>query len=314
MHRPRAFSNGLRAHLRAWLCGALLLGTGCGGWSQPVVGGPTVRKDLPFLGPDRAEKLDLYLPAPAVARRGAVVWIHGGGWTGGTKGAAREVQVCSTLAAAGYVCVCVDYKLGRGAWPENLLDCKNAVRYLRTQAKELGIDPERIAVGGGSAGGHLALMVAFTAGQPALEPAAPYPGVSSTVRCVFDLYGITNLLTRQETKPDGTPVGGRKEGGAAVVFAGADRDEVFRRASPVSHIRADSPPVLILHGRADTTVDFEQSVELARTLAERRVPHELLLLDGVGHTFDLQSWNGKPLPRDLRPVVLAFLEKYLAGN
>jgi acetyl esterase/lipase len=314
MIRPRAFSTGLRARLRAGFLTVLFLGAGCGAWAQPTAVGPTVQKDIPFLGPGQEEKLDLYLPPPAVTRRGAVVWIHGGGWTGGTKDATREVRVCTTLAEAGYVCVSVAYKLGRGAWPENLLDCKNAVRYLRTQAKELGIDPERIAVGGGSAGGHLALMVAFTAGQTALEPAAPYPGVSSAVRCVFDLYGVTNLLTRQETKPDGTPAGGRKEGGAAVVFAGADHDEVFRFASPVSHISAASPPVLILHGRADTTVDFEQSVELARKLAERQVPHELILLDGVGHTFDLQTWNKKPLPRDLRPVVIGFLNQYLGGN
>jgi len=307
--------------LFAWSAMAVsFLGSASSAFAQEGTrsGGIEVRKDVDYLEAGRAEKLDLYLPpaSDSLSRRAAVVWIHGGGWTGGTKDARREVQVCSTLAEAGYICVSVAYKLGRGAWPQNLYDCKNAVRYLRVHADELGIDPDRIAVGGGSAGGHLALMVAFTAGQPALEPMAPYPGISSAVRCVFDLYGITNLLTRQETKPDGSPAGGRKEGGAPNVFAVGhrERDEIFRRASPVTYVTPDSPPVLILHGRADTTVDYEQSTELARSLKKKSVPHELVLLEGVGHTFDLQTWNRKPLPRDLRPVVLGFLRQHLLGN
>jgi acetyl esterase/lipase len=315
----RASLAGLRALMPTalFLRAILALGAGCCACAQVSLAHDfgRVRKDVIFLSPGRAEKLDLYLPVSGPTRhRAAVVWIHGGGWTGGTKDANREVQVCSALAEAGFVCASVSYRLGQGAWPENLLDCKNAVRYLRIHAAELDIAPDKIAVGGGSAGGHLALMVAFTVGEPKLEPAAPYPEVSSAVRCVLDFYGITDLLTRQETKPDGTPTGGRKDGGAVAVFTGADRDKIFRRASPVTYVTAHSPPVLILHGRADTTVDYEQSVQLAHKLEETGVPHELVLLEGVGHTFDLQAWNKKPLPRDLRPVVLAFLDKYLECN
>jgi dipeptidyl aminopeptidase/acylaminoacyl peptidase len=76
-------------------------------------------------------------------------------------------------------------------------------------------------------------------------------------------------------------------------------------------VRADSPPVLILHGRADTTVDYLQAQELAGVLARHHVPHELLLLDGVGHTFAFQTWGRKKLPRDLRPTVFAFLAKHM---
>ncbi len=158
-----------------------------------------VLKDVPFLAPGRAEKLDIYLPPPPPAGElsAAVVWIHGGGWTGGTKNEARAQQICTTLVNAGYVALNVDYKLGDGAWPTNLHDCKNAVRFLRTRAAEWRIDPDRIAVAGGSAGGHLALMVGYTAGVPELEPAAPYPGVSSAVRAVIDMYGISDLRTRR---------------------------------------------------------------------------------------------------------------------
>ena len=100
--------------------------------------GPRVLKDVTFLAPDRAEKLDVYLPAalPQGTLAPAVVWIHGGGWTGGTKNEARAAEICGTLAAAGYVAVSIDYRLGDGAWPTNLHDCKNAVRFLRAHAAE----------------------------------------------------------------------------------------------------------------------------------------------------------------------------------
>lgn len=277
-----------------------------------------VTKDLAFLAPDRAEKLDLYLPAdpPPGKRSPALVWIHGGGWSGGTKNEARAKNVCETLAGAGYVAVSVDYKLGEGAWPTNLHDCKNAVRFLRANAAKYRIDPDRIAVAGGSAGGHLALMVALTAGRKDLEPtgtATTYPGLSSAVRCAVNFYGITNLLTRQQTDAKGNPTATRKLMGNSLKYFGADSAEadVLRIASPVTHVTKNSPPMLTLHGRADATVDYPQAEELARVARERGASHELLLLDNVGHTFDLQTWAKKPLPTDLRPVMLAFLAKHM---
>jgi cephalosporin-C deacetylase-like acetyl esterase len=274
----------------------------------------TVHANVEYLAPDRAERLDLYFPPGhrSDLRHPAVVWIHGGGWKGGAKTDAREKSVCRDLAIGGYVCASVDYQLGNGAWPQNLLDCKNAVRYLRAHAAELGIDPDRIAVAGGSAGGHLALMVGYTPGIYALEPDAPYPSVSSTVRCVVDMYGITNLHPRPESPPDEAQAARHLAAGARRVFGTATLDtEVFRLASPLFHVSRDTVPTLILHGRIDTIVDYRQSTELAAVLQARAVPHELVLLEGVGHTFDLQSWNKAPLPGDLRPTVLAFLAKHL---
>lgn len=285
--------------------------------AESVAAVPRMLPDLAYLAPDRAEKLDLYLPvAPTKGKLSpAVVWIHGGGWTGGVKTENRAKEICTTLAAAGYVAVSVDYKLGDGAWPTNLHDCKNAVRFLRAHAVKYQLDPDRIAVAGGSAGGHLALMVGFTGDQPEFEPAGaatPYPGVSSQVRAVIDLYGPVNLLTRQEVDEKGTPTGKFRPAGPAKVFGTADpAAPVYRRASPVTHVTKDSPPVLILHGQIDTTVDRAQSEELAGVLTKHGVPHEFVLVAGAGHTFDFQTWNKKPLSRDLRPVALAFLAKHL---
>ncbi|PAW66311.1 MAG: hypothetical protein B9S34_08475 [Opitutia bacterium Tous-C1TDCM] len=284
-------------------------------WSTVIAADVRVETDVAFLEAGRTEKLDLYLPAAAPAGgkpAPALVWIHGGGWTGGTKNENRAKEIGTTLAAAGYVVASIDYRLGAGAWPQNLRDCKNAVRFLRAHAAKYGIDPQRIAVGGGSAGGHLALMVAYTAGQPDLEPAAPYPGVGSEVDCVLNFYGITNILTRRATDPKGVPLGTSKLGGAASVFGASDAaDPVLKLGSPVTHVRPGVPPTLILHGRADATVDHLQAEELAAVLARHGVPHELHLIDNVGHTFALRNWGKKKMSRDLTPVVLAFLARHV---
>lgn len=301
------------------LCATLVCSTVVSLAAQPSVpSGVRVVTDVAYLSPERSEKLDLYLPADtgATALAPAVVWIHGGGWAGGTKGEARAKNVCGTLAAAGYVAVSIDYRLGEGAWPTNLHDCKNAVRFLRANAAKYHLDPQRIAVAGGSAGGHLALMVALTGDVAEFEPtgaATPYPAESSRVRCVANFYGITNLLTRQQTDARGQPTATRRLLGSSLKYFGAESDtaDVLRRASPVTHVTRESPPMLTLHGRADTTVDFGQAEELDRVARERGASHQLILLDGVGHTFDLQTWAKKPLPRDLRPVVLEFFARNL---
>ncbi|MCX6951917.1 MAG: alpha/beta hydrolase, partial [Verrucomicrobia bacterium] len=246
--------------------------------------------DVTYLAPERAEKLDLYLPVPPAAGKlsPGIVWIHGGGWTGGIKTEARAKEFCTTLANAGYVAVSVEYRLGDGAWPTNLHDCKNAVRFLRAHAAEYHLDPERIAVAGGSAGGHLSLMVGLTGDVPEFEPtgaATPYPGVSSRVRASIDMYGIANLLTRQEVDAKGVPTGKFRAAGPAKVFGSADpAAAVYRRASPVTHITKNSLPILILHGTIDTTVDRTQSEELDRVLTQHGVPHEFVMVEGAGHT------------------------------
>jgi acetyl esterase/lipase len=280
----------------------------------PAPDGVTIEKDVAYLAPGRAEKLDLYLPAARATgvRSPAVVIIHGGGWTNGDKGASREFNIGTTLAKAGYVAASVNYQIeGAERWPTNLLDCKNAVRFLRAGAERHGVDVDRIGVIGGSAGGHLALMVGYTTGVPDFEPLAPYPGVSSAVRAVVDMYGPANLLTRRTTDALGNPTGQVRLDSKLMPTKATDDEAGWRRASPVFHVRPGLPPTLILHGTADTTVDREQSLELERALEKAGVPHKLLMLPGVGHTFDLQRWGGAELPTDLRPVVLGFFGEHL---
>ena len=301
---------------------ALIAGL-CAAFSGPVfaqTGEITVLSDVPYLAPDRTEKLDIYLPpgaddAKSPTRFPGIVLIHGGGWTGGSKSAAREKEEGPVLARAGYVCVSIDYRLtAQNRWPTNIYDGKNAVRFLRANAAKYHVDPDRIGVIGGSAGGHLALMVGYTTGNSKLTPTGantPYPGISDKVSAVVDMYGITNVQTSVQIAKDGTPLTAPKPWDA--VFGDhkpvTDADRIL--VSPVSHIGPQTPPTLVLHGTIDTIVDRDQSIELDKKLTDAGVPHQFLLIPGIGHTFDFENWNKKPLPQDLRPVVIGFLDKYL---
>jgi beta-galactosidase len=223
------------------------------GWGAPAAAARQLIKDVSYLESGRKEKLDLYLPARAADDPPApgVVWIHGGESAGAAKDDAAAATLCGALADAGYVCASIDYRAGEGAWPANLYDCKNAVRFLRAHAAEYHVDPDRLAVLGDSAGGRLSLMVGFTADAPGFEPPAPYPGVSSAVIAVGDLYGAAN-------------------------------------PTDLSQVSAATPPVLIAQGVINSQADAAQSRELDRVLTAHGVPHEFRLVTNPGPAFDLR--------------------------
>ena len=276
-----------------------------------VPAGVTVERDITFLAPEREEKLDLYRPEKNESGKPmpAVVIIHGGGWVKGDKGREREFVSGTTLAKAGYVAISVNYETRKGKrWPGNLHDCKNAVRWLRKNAEELNVDGSRIGVIGGSAGGHLALMVAYTGDHPKLSNDDLYPGISDKVSACVDMYGISNLLTRRVTDKKGNPT---KELKAHRLFS-KDREQapvMWRNASPVTYIDQNSPPTLIFHGTRDKTVDRDQSTELFAALQKAGVPSELKLVDGAGH-----AWPLKTKDFDFRPKVVEFFNEYLTGE
>ena len=270
--------------------------------------GVGIERDITYLAPGRKEKLDLYQPLSRSPedRSPAVVIIHGGGWVGGDKGADREFVTGTTLAKAGYVCVSIEYwKQADKRWPTNLQDCKNAVRWLRVNSGRLKIDPARIGVIGGSAGGHLALMVAYTAGNAELDPKPLYPGVSDAVCACVNMYGISNLLTRQGTDDSGKP-DGKLMGSQLFPESREDAPDKWKLASPVSHIRKDCPPTLTLHGTGDTTVDRDQSKELDAALRAAGVESKLIMVDGANH-----AWPLKTSKFDHTMDVLGFFDRHL---
>jgi len=231
-----------------------------------------------------------------------VVIIHGGGWTGGDKGAAREINIGTNLALNGYVGLSINYVLAstnkavsKATWPQNLHDCMTAVRWLRKNAERLQLDPQRIGVIGGSAGGHLAAMLAVVGDKDGLDPKLPYGEFSCRVQCAVDLYGPADLSDR----PNLTMLGKSRE----------EAPELYRAVSPVTYVDKSDPPILIMHGTADKTVDIAQSRLFAAKLKEAGARHELVIVEGAPHTFHLQ-----PKQADLRPKVLGFLDQHLKAG
>ena len=256
-----------------------------------------VEQDVSFLGDERKEKADLYIPLemPKDKRVPAVVIIHGGGFVSGEKNAAREINIGSNLARNGYIGMSIEYVLSVNnsvVWPQNLYDCKTAVRWLRKNADRLNIDPAHIGVIGGSAGGHLTAMVTLTTPDDGLDPKEPYGEFSCKVQCGVDLYGPAEFGSWHDVGMLGKKF--------------AEAPELYRKASPIAYARKDSPPMLLLQGTADKTVDYHQSVIMAEALKKAGAEHELVLVEGAPHTFHLE-----PKERDLRPLVLGFFDKYL---
>ncbi len=268
--------------------------------AAPVVFPTDVRieHDVAYLPAGREEKADLYFPLTMPKDRllAAVIIIHGGGFNDGDKGRPREINIGRTLALHGYVGMSINYKLAREkgvpTWPQPVYDAKAAVRWLRMNAARLGLDPDRIAVIGCSAGGNLAAMLALTGPADEFDKASPYPEISAAVSCAIDFYGVIELLDYHDMK----------------MFARSrtEAPELYRRGSPNRYTDAKDAPMLIVHGTADETVNVAHSEMLAAALAQAGVEHQLVLIPGAPHTFDLE-----PKQRDLRPLVLEFLDKHL---
>ena len=269
----------------------------------PAAANVRLEKDVDYLGAGRTEKADLYLPAKVAPgeRRPGIVIIHGGGWSGGDKAAARERNIGTTLAQHGYVCLSINYVLSKVGstevlWPRNLHDCKTAVRWLRKHAERLQLDKDHIGAIGGSAGGHLTTMVALTGAKDGLDPAGPYGEFSCRVQAAVDLYGPADLLHWQDL----SMLGSRKRTAAP---------ELYRAASLATYADKDDPPILIIQGTADKVVNVQQSKDFAAALARAGTPHQLVIVEGGEHGFHLE-----PKQQDLRPLVLGFFDRNLNGK
>jgi len=265
--------------------------------------------DIDFLGPDRAEKLDVYLPGARFQRPlPAVLLIHGGGWRIGDKASERERNIGSNLAANGYAVFSINYLLNIGektggedtpmrlmrvAWPQSLYDCKSGLRFLRREAARFGIVPGRIAVMGGSAGGSFSMLLGFTSNDAELNRHGLYTEERNDVSCIINFYGPTDV--RDERR--------------RLIFAGATEEQTTenaRIASPLTHLVPGLPPMLIAQGTADALVPVDVSRDLARRYEALGNDYWYIEIAGAPHTFHLQ-----PAQMDLRPVVLEFLKKHL---
>lgn len=262
-------------------------------------------------------KLDLFLPEDhGPGPFPLVVWVHGGGWKSGDKAdlSSDDIKVDELKAALlehGYAVAAPNYGLVPDAtFPEPMQDVAAAVRYLRGNAAALGLDPDRFALAGESAGAHLAAMTAFTPTRKDLQGTLGQGGTDASVDAFVGYYGLYDLTTRtdeQRANCGGGKAGGESSHGRLV---GADPEspqgeKVAAAASPITYVRKGSPPTLLLQGTQDCTAPHQQARALHAALLEAGVPTELTLVD-KGHAD--ASYYDTP---KLREQVLAFLDAHV---
>ncbi|MEM1296523.1 MAG: alpha/beta hydrolase fold domain-containing protein [Verrucomicrobiota bacterium] len=270
--------------------------------------GFTKLSDLDYAGNENPkQKLDLYLPKNGGDGPLPVVcWIHGGGWKGGDK---RNASKITRLVSSGtYAGVSIGYRLSHEAqWPSQIHDCKAAIRWIRANAEEHNLDPNRIAVWGSSAGGHLVAMLGVSHQVDGLEgEIGPHTDQSSEVTCVVDYYGPTELLTMNDhpSKIDHNAANSPE----SLLIGGAiqENQDQANNASPISHVSADDEPILIVHGTKDELVPYPQSVDFEKKLEEVGVSATFVTVTDGGH--------GGGFGPTIQKLVEQFLAKQLLGK
>ncbi len=242
------------------------------------------------------DKLDIYKRKDTDAPQPTLIFIHGGGWTGGTK----EASLMSLMPwfEMGWNIVNVEYRLARVSQaPAAVEDCLCALRFVAAHAKMYGIDTNRLVLSGGSAGGHLALttgMIPESAGLDRECPGVPLPKVAAIV----NFYGITDVVDLL----DGT---NQKSYAVAWLGSSPERNALARRLSPLTYVRAGLPPILTIHGDADPTVPYQHALRLQKALEEVGVPHQLVTVPGGKHgNFTAEE----------RTKIYAAIHEFLAKN
>ena len=247
---------------------------------------------------------DIAYPKNATGPLPAVIHIHGGGWSKGSYKGGPTVH----LAQCGYFCASIEYRLSDVAkWPAQIQDCKLAVRWLRANAAKYNVDPNRIAVFGGSAGGHLVACLGTMASVKEYEGDGGYPDVSSAVQAVVDFFGPTDFTNAATYSPAAIKL---TEGLFGVPYT--QNPNLWKSGSPLYYVAAGDPPMLMVHGSSDTLVPPAQSILFDEALAKAGVPHQLLLVKNAGHTFKPDPGTKIDPPwAAIDKTMLDFLGKYV---
>lgn len=254
-----------------------------------------IRPDVVFgTGGGRELRCDVYEPPPAVKNGIGVLLIHGGGWRQGDRSQLRGYGVL--LGRRGFTCVSTEYRLtGESLWPAQIEDVKAALRWMRANAGELGIDPERIVVSGNSAGGHLSLVLAGTSAVASLEGEGGNAGVSTKVAAAIAFYPPTGLDRREW-------------GGMPALFGEGAGQETMKDASPLSYATKEFPPTLLIQGNADEVVPASESQRMYDALHAAGVPVEMHMFANQPHGFDADPRLG----RECAAIMISFMDRVLA--
>ena len=269
-------------------------------------GEAVVTRNIPYVAsPASRQNFDLFLPADERGRPfPLIVWIHGGAWMSGSK----EWDNVKYLVRQGYAIASIDYRFSPEArFPAQIQDCNAALNFILAHATNYGINPQRFVVAGGSAGGHLALLLGMArqekgfGADPAIKPAA-----------ILDFFGPADLA---KIKDDLTEIHSQKgldllqDAGTKLLGPLAERPpDAAKMASPMTYVSAASPPVLILQGGQDDLVPVDQSRRLHEALNQAGVKNQLIIVAQAGHDGPLFSTP------EIAAKVTRFLQEALADS
>src|SRR5437762_12571834 len=267
------------------------------GFSTSITASYRVTPNITYLTANNFEaKLDVYSRSDSTTPQPTLIWIHGGGWTGGTK----ESATFSLLPymEMGWNVVNVEYRLAKiSLAPAAVEDCLWALRWVIRNAKQYGFDTSKLVVSGGSAGGHLALTTAMIPASEGMDRECP--GTEELkVAAVVDWYGITDVVDLLD---------GANMKTYAVQWLGSlpNRVEVAKRVSPLTYVRPGIPPVISIQGDQDPTVPYDHSVRLQDALKKVAVDGELITIPGGKHGGFTRAENQRAYA-----AIKAFLAKH----
>lgn len=257
-------------------------------------------------------KLAVYLsPLKEELKRPAIIVVHGGSWSAGERDDYPKWN--DWLARQGYAVFDIDYRIApQPNWRTATGDVKCAIGWVKANAARYGVDPARVVLLGRSAGGHLALLAAYSAGEAALLPPSCGDAPDVSVRAVVSLYAPTDLKWGYEHPANERVLDGP---GKIRDFTGGSPStaaEVINLASATSHVSSNTPPTLLIHGGHDQLVRDEHMTLLTKKLERHNIPHRALLIPYAQHAFDynFDGW-GSQLSRQL---LSDFLSAHLRQN
>ena len=255
-------------------------------------------------GGGRELRCDVFTPPAGTSNGTGVLLVHGGGWARGDRTQLRGYGIL--LGRIGFTSVACEYRLsGEAKWPAQLHDVKAALRWMRANSSSVGIDPQKIAVSGNSAGGHLSLMIAGTASVPEFEGDGGHAGVSTEVAASIAFYAPTNLGR-------GRPRAGDAEGSdladvVALLFGDDRSPQRVQGASPITYAGSSFPPTMLITGNKDALVAPSESLRMYEALVGAGARAELHVYEGAPHAFDALPEFG----RQCAGIMSLFLDRHL---